>query len=242
MQTKQNLSKGIFDTLKHRIIRWSYPPGYRMTEEELCREFGVSRVPVREALRMLEENGLVDKAPYRGCTVKQPNLTEVHELYDVRLALELFVVDQLIRRGLPTAIGEQLATTWRALLHHEEPTVLEEITEIDGVHLAQLDVTFHETLTTATGNRTLLENLQLINERLYFTRMTDITSKERLQQTCQQHLYILECIVKGERSQAREAITANIEFGRGHVETALKEALVRAYLQQDLGAATIANL
>ena len=51
----------IFTALKSRIIRWEYPPGYRFTEEEICKEFGVSRSPVRETLRMLEEHGLVDK-------------------------------------------------------------------------------------------------------------------------------------------------------------------------------------
>src|SRR5437867_13404471 len=60
----------IFTALKSRIIRWEYPPGYRFTEEEICKEFGVSRSPVRETLRMLEEHGLVDKVPYRGCTVR----------------------------------------------------------------------------------------------------------------------------------------------------------------------------
>jgi DNA-binding GntR family transcriptional regulator len=77
---KSNLSLDIFDTLKNRIIRWAYLPGQRLTEESLCQEFGVSRVPVREALRMLEDSKLVDKVPYRGCTVKQPDLTEIHEL------------------------------------------------------------------------------------------------------------------------------------------------------------------
>ncbi|MDQ2691396.1 MAG: GntR family transcriptional regulator, partial [Chloroflexota bacterium] len=50
------LSTDVFSTLKERIIRWEYAPGHRLTEERLCEEFGVSRSPVREALRMLVEN------------------------------------------------------------------------------------------------------------------------------------------------------------------------------------------
>src|SRR5204862_1866743 len=88
----------IFAALKHRIIRWEYPPGYRFTEEEICKEFGVSRSPVRETLRMLEEHGLVEKVPYRGCTVKQPDVQAINELYDVRAILE-------------TQVGELMANT-----------------------------------------------------------------------------------------------------------------------------------
>ena len=55
-----NLSAEVFATLKDRIIRWQYPPGHRFIEEQLCVEFKMSRSPVREALRMLVENGLVD--------------------------------------------------------------------------------------------------------------------------------------------------------------------------------------
>src|SRR5215212_2156601 len=116
MAGKQSLSTPIFVTLKERIIRWAYPPGLRVTEEELCQEFGVSRAPVREALRMLAENGLVDKTLHRGCTVKLPDLTEVHDLYDLRLALELFVVAQLAERGMAEEQWSKLHQTWQTLL------------------------------------------------------------------------------------------------------------------------------
>src|SRR3954469_2727411 len=97
MAEKSSRSDEIFGVLKARIIRWQYPPGYRLTEDTLCNEFGVSRIPVREALHMLVENALADRVPHRGCTVKQLNLEEIHELYEMRLALELYAVEQLAR-------------------------------------------------------------------------------------------------------------------------------------------------
>ena len=78
MTEKSSRSEEIFETLKSRIIRWDYPPGYRLTEDTLCSEFSVSRIPVREALHMLVENNLVDRVPHRGCTVKQLNLGEIN--------------------------------------------------------------------------------------------------------------------------------------------------------------------
>jgi DNA-binding GntR family transcriptional regulator len=224
MPRKPNLSATIFAALKDRIIRWTYPPGQRLTEEELCQEFGVSRAPVREALRMLAENNLVEQAPHRGCTVKLPDFTEVHELYDVRLALELFVVARLTEYGLADEEWRPLYQTWTALLEDKAGP------PIDNGGLAHEDAAFHEALAQATGNRSLYEHLRLIDERLYFTRLHDITTDERLRITCEQHLHILACIRNGEVEAAQQAMRANVEFGRSNVEQALKEALARAYL------------
>ncbi|MGQ0665584.1 MAG: GntR family transcriptional regulator, partial [Nitrospiraceae bacterium] len=113
-----NLSATIVTTLKEQILHWRYPPEHRLTEAELCKKFGVSRSPVREALRILATDGFVKKMPNRGYAVKQYNLREIEELYEVRLALELFVVESLARRGAPDN-GEisALKQTWTALLN-----------------------------------------------------------------------------------------------------------------------------
>ncbi|MEN9935553.1 MAG: hypothetical protein RLZZ387_2132 [Chloroflexota bacterium] len=214
----------IFEALKRRILRWEYPPGQRLGEEELCREFGVSRSPVREALRMLEESGLVDRAPYRGCSVKQPNLQEINELYDVRVILESAVAELLASRALASPELERLAGVWAALAR------VQSYAEVDGAELAEQDRAFHESLAAATGNRTLCEMLRAVNDRLHFMRMTDITSVDRLWQTCRQHLEILERIAAGDVPGAREALRANITGAREHVESAVKEVLVRAYM------------
>jgi DNA-binding GntR family transcriptional regulator len=216
----------IFETLKQRILHWEYPPGHRFTEEELCREFAMSRSPVREALRMLEEHNLVDKVPYRGCTVKQPDPNELNELYDVRLILERAVVEQLATQGMPPDIWERQSEIWRTLSR------VTSYAEVDGAELAQRDRTFHEELALATGNRTLHGLLRDINERLHFIRMTDITSVERLWETCRQHLTLLEHIAVGDAAAARAAMQDNIEGARIHVKSAIKEALARAYLAQ----------
>lgn len=225
-QQKSVRAAEIFTILKHRILRWEYPPGHRFTEEEICREFGVSRSPVRETLRMLEENGLVDKVPYRGCTVKQPNVQEINELYDVRIILESAVVEYLAEHGLPPEVGTSLRITWRSL-----PEIAAQ-RAIDSVELANQDRTFHETLALATGNKTLYDLLSGINDRLHFIRMTDITTIDRLWETCQQHMHILESITLRDAASAKVAMRANIEGARVHVKAAIKEVLAGAYMSQ----------
>src|SRR5215207_6570429 len=220
-QPSPNLSSEIFTVLKGRIIRWHYASGHRFTEEGLCEEFGVSRSPVREALRMLVENNLVQKAPYKSYSVKQLDLQEIHELYDVRLALETFAIECLIKRGYPQADWEKLYRTWKNLRKSSMAKSLD---------FAINDEEFHETLANWTGNQTLLQQIRSIDERLHFIRMTDITTPERLKATCEQHLRILNCIRDKNIECAREALQTNIEDGRENVEHAIKEALARAYL------------
>ncbi len=170
----------IYSVLKQRIVHWEYPPGRRLIEDELCQEFGVSRVPVREALSMLEEKNLVEKLPFRGCSVKQPDLTEINELYDVRLALELFGVTRLATSGMNEQEWQELYTLWTASI----PDMAAQAgSGLNGYELAHHDESFHERLAKATGNKTLWEQLRLIDERLFVVRVTDITSLERLQET-----------------------------------------------------------
>lgn len=221
------MSTEIFSVLKERIIRWQYASGHRFTEEGLCEEFGVSRSPVREALRMLVENDLVEKAPYKSYSVKQLDLQEIQELYDVRTALEIFVIERLVERGYPQEDWENLYSAWQDLRRASMP---------GSSDFAERDEHFHETLALWTRNQTLVQQIRSIDERLHFIRMTDITTPERLQATCEQHLRILDCIREKNIECAREALQVNIEDGRQNVEHAIKEALARVYLSPKAGA------
>jgi len=216
-----NLSSSIVATLKERIIHWQYPPEHRLTEAELCQKFGVSRSPVREALRTLATDGFVKKMPNRGYAVKQYNLREIEELYEVRLALELFVVECLAKRGTPKNDDiDALKRTWTSLLNGSSKKDEE---------LARLDTLFHETLAHAAGNKSLLRQLRAINERLLLFRMLDFGKAHRVESTCHQHLEILKRIAAKDISGARKAMQRNIEEGRNNVHAAIKDALARAY-------------
>jgi DNA-binding GntR family transcriptional regulator len=220
-----NLSSSIVAALKEQIIHWHYPPEHRLTEAELCEQFKVSRSPVREALRVLASDGFVKKLPNRAYVVRQYNTGEIEELYDVRLALELYTVERLATRGPLTKRDNEdmdnLKRTWTGLLNASSTRKAEE--------LAKLDTLFHETLAQAAGNKTLLQHLRAINERLMLFRMIDFDKADRAESTCSQHLEILERIAVKDAPGARAAIQRNIEEGRNNVHTAIKDALARAY-------------
>jgi DNA-binding GntR family transcriptional regulator len=218
--TFSNRSGLIIQTLKRRIIGWEYPPDHRFTEEALCQEFGVSRSPIREALRVLATNGFVKQMSNRGYAVRQVNLREVEELYDLRLALELHVVTYLAEHDPSNRVVDALRETWSAILR--EPAR-------KGEELAEFDTRFHEALAEAAGNAMLLNHLRGINERIFVFRMVDFEKRDRLESTCNQHLKILERIADGDSVGARQAMQGNIEEGGNNVRSAVKEALAKAY-------------
>ena len=214
------LSATLIATLKERIITWKYPPEHRLTEDTLCREFGVSRSPVREALRVLATNGFVRRTANRGYAVRQVKVNEVEEMYEVRLALELYVVESLATRGAPADELTAMAKAWNAVRRRPKRAVEE---------LAALDARFHERLASLFGNGTLMRQLEAINERLHLFRTIDFAKTDRVAGTCAQHLAIIDRIAARDVVGARDALRQNIEDGRNIVGNSIKEALARAY-------------
>ena len=214
-------SGSIITTIKERVISWQYPPEHRLTEEALCREFSVSRSPVREALRVLTSNGFVKRMANRGYAVRQINLREIEEIYDLRLALELYAVETLSHRASPEDALTALRQTWEAVYKAPETHT--------GEDLAELDTLFHEALVVLVGNESLLKEVRAINERLFVFRMIDFGATNRAASTCVQHLEILDRIAAKDADGARAAMRKNVEEGRNNVHATFKEALVRAY-------------
>ena len=220
-----NLSSSVVTILKEHIVHWHYPPDHRLTEDELCKTFGVSRSPVREALRVLAADGFVKKLPNRSYAVKQYTIEEIEELYEVRLALELYTVEHLATKQQTTQLAAELADlkqTWTELLQESSKRPEE---------FAILDTLFHDTLARALGNTSLLRYLRTINERLTLFRMLDFDRRDRAEHTCHQHLEIVDRIVAKDVPGARAAMQRNIEEGRHLIPTTIKDALARAYLK-----------
>ena len=92
------------EALRERILRGDYPEGEPLRQDALAEELGVSRIPVREALRQLEAEGLVTFSPHRGAVVSVLSLDEIDELFDLRAEIEC----ELLRRAIPKMSKEQL--------------------------------------------------------------------------------------------------------------------------------------
>jgi DNA-binding GntR family transcriptional regulator len=214
------LADEVVSTLRKRILSWQYPPLYRLTEELLCSEFDVSRSPAREALRILENDGLLSRLNNRGFVVKQLDQREVEELYEIRFALELYAIQIVAEKQIGVQTVSALRKTWKAVKANPNR---------DVETLARLDVIFHETLAGLLGNKTLDQKLKEISERLFAFRLIDFGNPQRVSTSCDEHLKVLDCLRDGDASGCREALMNNIEGSRATARSALWESLSRSY-------------
>jgi DNA-binding GntR family transcriptional regulator len=215
-------AKSICAELKQRILNWEYIPGQRFTEQALCDEFRVSRIPVREALSMLIDTGLVKKKRNVGCQVRELTVEDINHLYELRTALELYAIEILTARpDAPECIAD-LKKEWADYAADAE-TVL-----IDPVYWSNADEHFHETLVASIDNPILYKALHDVNAQIRFLRVKDITSNDRLVRTCKAHAAILEAIESGSPAEARKRLHDNILMGRNNVHESFKKVLKQA--------------
>src|SRR6188508_351651 len=101
---RQTIASMTIEALRERILRGDYPDGEPLRQDALADELGVSRIPVREALRQLEAEGLVTFNPHRGAVVSSMSLEEIMELFELRAEIEC----DLLRRAIPLATKEHI--------------------------------------------------------------------------------------------------------------------------------------
>jgi DNA-binding GntR family transcriptional regulator len=144
----------VVDELRRRIIDGVYEPGHRLTEERLADDFGVSRNPVREAIRMLEADGFLIAIPRRGAVVASMSPRDVEDLFDVRAALEVLAARLAAERAGPsgTAALDRLLAAARATRLPAE--------------LAALNTEFHATVCALSGNTLLAGMMEALHGRL----------------------------------------------------------------------------
>ncbi|MBL9204810.1 MAG: GntR family transcriptional regulator [Opitutaceae bacterium] len=217
------LAPKILRTLRERILNWHYPPGRHLGEQVLCKEFDASRIPVREALQALAQQGLVEQVPNQGCYVRQPDVDGIHHLYDYRLALELFIVERLATKGVSPELEAKVRQQWEPVLDIRADT------PVSAADLVRADEEFHLGFARELGNPYLIEALEDINERLRFVRLVVIATPHRAQATAGEHLAVLEAIQRKQPEAARKALRMNINAARNKVEIALAQALTNAH-------------
>ncbi|MBI2765388.1 MAG: GntR family transcriptional regulator [Chloroflexi bacterium] len=189
----------VVDEVRLEILRNVLPPGTRITEEGLAERYGLSRTPVREALRLLTRESLLVHVPRSYYEVASINVAEMDDLYTIRVALEECVVERLTTIGAAAELGG-LVEFWG-----HQPTTVE-----GDVNLVFADEHFHETLAAASGSKVLLPMLRNINNRLHGLRMRDFIDPARVLRTYEQHTAILDALLKQDARLAASLLRAHI--------------------------------
>lgn len=187
------------------IASGALEPGTRLREIPLSEHFGLSKTPVREALRMLEAEGLVVVHPRRGAEVTSLDDSEVRDLYELRLILEIAAVRKAALSGKQPRAA--------AALRKEMADYLDEDPQIT---FHKLDVTFHRSISDLGSNPELATTLMRVHQRIQSVRVRRHVPG-RLRIAHRQHAAILSAIRAQDADAAEAAVTEHITSARDYV-------------------------
>jgi DNA-binding GntR family transcriptional regulator len=199
----QLLREVAYDRLKDAIRHADIPPGEPLSENRISKVMGISRTPVREALQMLSQEGLVEITPGRGVTVAARSFRQILDVLYIRLLLE----PELTRLATENITPEQVDALWDSL-HKMEKAV--ECIDRPGWSIA--DTAWHDTLSAACPNQLLGEMVLQMRNRVHSYASIDHNLQIRqLRNGTAEHRIIVEAIAAGDAEAASEAMRAHLE-------------------------------
>ncbi len=210
MQRMVKNSPTLLPALRERIARHALPPGTKLLETDLAREFGVSRAKVRDAFGVLEQRGLIRRIPNRGAEVARLDLSQVFEIYAVREMLEGLCVRLAVERAKPQSWQDLVQLFGRPMEAIVKRGEFEK-------YIANLDRLRSRTL-EAAGNGVLADMLDSINDKTREIQRRIIILPGRAAEGLLQHRAVLAAMRKGNAAKAEELRRANIRSSREYLE------------------------
>lgn len=192
----------VFDALREAIISGRLKPGQRLLEIQLADELGVSRTPVREAIRKLELEGFVVMIPRKGAYVADISLKDIADVFEIRGALEGLAAGLAAER----ATDEEIEQMERHLVE-----VAECIERRDVDRLVESDTMFHDTLYVASRNQRLGQILNLLREQIQRFRMRTLSHPARMKVALDEHRGMVEALAARDPEAARRLAQEHIE-------------------------------
>ena len=199
---KYSLRGRVFNKIREDILEGKYAKNEALKELQISKELGVSRTPVREAMRQLELEGLVHVIPNKGVVVSGIDSKDIKDIYAIRSYIE------------------GLAAKWAAqLITHEQMDRLEEIVYLSEFHfnkshtekLYELDNAFHEIIYEASNSKILQHVLSDFHHYVQRVRRTSISVKERAGKSIQEHKAIVEAIKSGDGELAERLTNEHVK-------------------------------
>ncbi len=201
-----SIADQIFEQLERDILSGKYPRGELLTELRLSEELGVSRTPIREAIRRLEQENILEEAG-RGVTVVGISKQDMLDMYEIRIRIEGLAAEWAAAR-----IGDEELNQIRETLELQRY-----YTEKGGSHSDQiknLDSQFHELVYRACGSRALTDTLLGLHKKMTKFRMASVSKQSRALQSVEEHEAILAALSAHDAEAAGEAMTAHVVNAR----------------------------
>ena len=209
------LREMVFESLREAIISGRLKPSERLMEMQLADEMGVSRTPVREAIRKLELEGFVVMIPRKGAFVSGISVKDIVDVFEVRAALEALAAGLAAER----ITSEELEALERTLVQASELTEREDLNAI-----VEIDVNFHELIFKACRNERLVQIVTHLKDQIHQFRTTSLSQPGRSKNTLGEHRAIVEAISDRNVEMAQELAREHIEYAEQSLLNALQEA------------------
>ena len=204
----------VFNTLREAILKGDLKPGERLMELQLAAKLGVSRTPIREAIRMLEQEGLAVTTPRKGAEVAKMTLKDMEDVLEIRDALD----ELAVRIACQKITDEQLKQL------EDVKELFEKNTQTNNVkNIAEADVSFHDVIYEATGNPKLVTLLNNLREQVYRYRVEYIKDPKNYPTLIAEHEAILDSLKNRDVKNAVEAM---------HVHVANQAEAVKMVIQE----------
>lgn len=199
------LYQEVAERLRQRIFAHELPPGTWIDEQKLAEQYGISRTPLREALKVLASEGLVELKPRRGCYVTEISRQDLDDIFPLMAMLEGRCALEAVKRA---KAADQMAL--KAI--HEKLEAAARDGRIDAFFEANQE--FHKKIQALSGNRWLLSVIQDLRKVLKLSRMHSLSLEGRLQQSLDEHRAILAAMLAGDAVKAEKLMHDHLLSGR----------------------------
>ena len=204
----------VFNTLREAILKGELKPGERLMELQLAAKLGVSRTPIREAIRMLEQEGLAVTIPRKGAEVAKMTEKDMEDVLQIREAL-----DELAAKIACEQISEEQLEELVATMHE-----FEESTKTDNVKkIAEADVKFHDIIYQSTGNPKPVNMLNNLREQMYRYRVEYLKDENNYPTLMKEHKDIVEGLVRKNKTQVTETMHQHVKNQAVAVKAMIQE-------------------
>lgn len=215
IQNHKPLREMVYEELKMQILKGTIVPGTRLMEVDLADEMGVSRTPIREAIRKLEKEGLVTIEPRRGAYASQISTKDMVEILEVRQNMEGLAAAFAASRITP----EQLRELKQVSENYNNAVI-----EGNMEDMIKYDTRFHRIIVESCKNKVLVTMIEQLQELVLRFRYIYYDNFRRAENMPSEHKVILEAIEQGDTETAREAADVHIDQ--------LKQLIIKEGVQQ----------
>lgn len=209
----ESLAEQAYQQLRHMIVRLDFAPGDVLREDELQRELGIGRTPIREAIQRLDREHFLNVVPRQGIFVAGIEVSELSMLFETRTVLEPYAAKLAAMRGDDVLWGEM------------EAALDQTATTADPHELLAIDRRCHELMWQAAGNRFLLDTLDMLyaqSDRLWHLYLADVADPGH---AVDEHVAILEALRNGDSENAANLVTDHVAAFDAEIRTAVTARL-----------------